>query len=762
MPASMTEADSLRVVGLMSGTSVDAIDAALVRVTGSGASLSATLEAFHTEPVPPRLRERVLRACRPGEADTALLAELNVELGEAFARAAFGVLDGAGISPDDIDLIGSHGQTVFHRGATGPDGVACTLQLGEPSVIAEHTGITTIADFRPRDLAAGGQGAPLVSYVDWALYRDPHAGRALQNIGGIANVTVLPAGATPDAVLAFDTGPGNMLIDAVASLATGGVQTFDEDGRLARAGRPDAALLQEILDHPFFQLTPPRTAGREQFGEPFAHRHWERGLAVGLRPEDVVATCTLATACSIADAYRRFILPTTPLSTVYVSGGSARNPALMEWLRQEVPDLDIRPFEEIGGDAKAKEAFAFAILAAETVRGVPTSLQRVTGASHSSVLGKIVPGANWAKLQERLRKQQSVPQQESTAPVGLGHPSAPPAESTITPLVPASSTYATGSLIAIGLDGGGTKTEAVALDQDGKVVARAQGGPANPYAAGFDVARASLRATLIELTHSLPPGRQIVGVHAALAGVGRPEDQPPALAMLAELSAEPELASVLGVVAPDRLSVSNDALAVLAAAGATEGIVVIAGTGSIVWGRDTSGRTARAGGWGYLLGDEGSGYDLGRRALGALLQAFDGRGPATALTAPVLRHLGVESPPGLVRRLYGAAQAREDIASVAPLVLQAREAGDAVAVSLVAQSVADLSDLVRVVAHRLVLGPAAFTIACAGGLFRWPPLVSQLQAALAGCSGARCQRAERSPAEGAALLAWWRAQPRLR
>lgn len=308
--------------------------------------------------------------------------------------------------------------------------------------------------------------------------------------------------------------------------------------------------------------------------------------------------------------------------------------------------------------------------------------------------------------------------------------------------------------VVIGIDGGGTKTEAVALDQAGQVLARGAGGPANVKAVGREAAAAALATALVQLTAALPPAASVVALHAALAGAGRPADIPLARALLAEICSRPELKAWLGGLTLEQIGVSNDALAVLAAADAVAGVVVIAGTGSFVWGCDAAGATARAGGWGYLLGDEGSGYDLGRRALAAVLAAHDGRAPATALTAAVLDHFGLEAPPDLVDRVYGSPSARSDIAGVALLVLATAEQGDATAQALTATTVRDLAAQAAAVVRRLQLGAAPFPVVCSGGLFQSEALYHSFTAACAALPGARCQRPARPAAEGAALLAW--------
>jgi anhydro-N-acetylmuramic acid kinase len=292
----------------------------------------------------------------------------------------------------DVGFIASHGQTVWHQPV--PETIAgravrSTLQIGEPCVIAERTGATVIADFRPRDIAAGGEGAPLVPYVDLLLFADPRLSRAVQNIGGIGNVTFLPAGATPEQVIAFDTGPGNMAIDAAAARLTGGAQSQDTDGRLARAGRVDAALLAELLADPYLCQPPPKSTGRERYGEPFVQALWERGH----QGPDLVATLTAFTAASIADAYARWLAPIAPVDEVILGGGGAYNPVLVEHLREYVAPARLRTSQESGIPADAKEAIAFALLGHATLRGRPANVPAATGAGHPVVLGKIVPAS---------------------------------------------------------------------------------------------------------------------------------------------------------------------------------------------------------------------------------------------------------------------------------------------------------------------------------------------------------------------------------
>lgn len=386
----------MRVIGLMSGTSADGIDVALVRIRGQGWRLHAQLENFCTVPFPAPVRREILRVANANWQRTlsvAELSQLNFLLGELFAHAVIRACRRFRVRLASVDLIGSHGQTVFHQATRGGFCgflTASTLQLGEPSVIAERTGIAVVADFRPRDVAAGGQGAPLVPYVDYLLYRSPRHGRVALNIGGIANVTVIPAGARPDQVYAFDTGPGNMVIDGVVGRLTRGRQQFDRAGARAARGRVQEKLLRHLLRHPYFRRPPPKSTGREQFGEAYL-----RGLlraARGLPPENIVRTATELTVATIADACERFILPRVRVAEMIVSGGGSRNRFLLKRLREQLPRLRLISADRFGVPSKAKEAFAFSVLAYQTWHGQPATLPGATGAQHAVVLGKVVPG----------------------------------------------------------------------------------------------------------------------------------------------------------------------------------------------------------------------------------------------------------------------------------------------------------------------------------------------------------------------------------
>jgi anhydro-N-acetylmuramic acid kinase len=381
------------VIGLMSGTSADGVDAALARVSGSGDNVNASLAAYAGTRYPDTVRRAVMALFAP-DAPVADVCRMNFALGRFFAEAALSLMRARSLKPADVDLIVSHGQTICHFPPGSPFADAnggSTLQIGEPAVIAELTGVTVVADFRPRDVAAGGQGAPLVPYADYALFHHATKTRAVQNIGGIANVTLLPAGGGLGEVEAFDTGPGNMIIDALVSAFTHGELSFDEDGELGALGRVDEGLLGWLMGHEFIAQQPPKSTGREAFGSQFVHELLARAETTGISAEDLLTTATAFTAESIAASYRQFILPRHRVDEVILGGGGSYNVTLRRMLRERLPEMAIFLHEDFGIRGKAKEALAFAILGNETMLGRPANLPRVTGAAHAAVLGKIVP-----------------------------------------------------------------------------------------------------------------------------------------------------------------------------------------------------------------------------------------------------------------------------------------------------------------------------------------------------------------------------------
>jgi len=372
-------------LGLMSGTSLDGIDAALVEFEGRAARPDrARLVAFRTRPFDVELTGR-LRMAVAGQAGSDALCELGFELGERFADAALALLNDAGVDPNAVRAIGSHGQTVWHRPPTAVASGA-TLQIGESAVITERTGIDVIADFRVRDVAAGGHGAPLTPLFDLLVLSDPDRGRAIQNIGGMANVTGLPASRDSAAPVAFDTGPGVALLDAATRELTSGRASFDRDGELAGAGEVLPEALDAWLADPFFTRPPPRSTGRERFGDtalaPWLERYG------GERPEDLLATLTELTARTIADAGR--FLGFEP-DEYLLCGGGARNPELVRRLRAHLDPKPVRSLDETGWNGDAREAAAFALLARQYVLGVPADLGWATGAAGPRRLGKRTP-----------------------------------------------------------------------------------------------------------------------------------------------------------------------------------------------------------------------------------------------------------------------------------------------------------------------------------------------------------------------------------
>ncbi len=384
------------IIGLISGTSADAIDAAICEISGAPPQITARIVHAITYPYPDGLQQRILDAGLPDKSRVDELCQLNADLGEQFASAALAVIASAGFATSDIDLVGSHGQTVWHM--VEPSGqVTSTLQLTEAAIIAERTGITTVSNFRPRDIAAGGQGAPLTSYGDWLLLRHHEHWRAAQNLGGIGNVTFLPPLAdTTSMPLAFDTGPSNSLIDTAVHIITSGAQSFDRDGQLAAQGQVDDAWLNQLLTHPYYDRQPPKTTGRELFGAEMGAALVTEGRQRGLDTADIVATLTALAAASIVDAHDRFA--PVPVAEVILHGGGTQNPALVQMLRNRLAPVPVLKHEDIGLDSNNKEALVFAMLAHETWHARPGMHPALTGAHYPVVLGQITPGKNYPDL----------------------------------------------------------------------------------------------------------------------------------------------------------------------------------------------------------------------------------------------------------------------------------------------------------------------------------------------------------------------------
>jgi len=382
------------VAGVMSGTSADGIDVALVRLREAGGSARSPqrvrfeLLGHAAFPYPRKVRQAVLQAMNASRASVADLARLNFLLAELYGEA---ILATEKKFHKRVQLVGCHGQTIYHQGEPQPflgKKIAVTWQTGEGSVIAARVGAPVVSDFRPADMAAGGKGAPLVPVLDYLLYWDPHVGRIAQNIGGIANLTAIPAGATPRDLIAFDTGPGNMVIDAVTDRLFG--RPYDGNGRIAAGGRVLENVVAVILRERFFRIKPPKTAGREEFGREFVAEFLRR--CRGAQKADVVATATALTAWSIADAIGKFVVKQRGgYRELVVSGGGSNNPTLLAMLAKEVRPLGltVRLSDEFGLPAAAKEATAFALMAYETWNRRPSNVASATGARRAAILGKI-------------------------------------------------------------------------------------------------------------------------------------------------------------------------------------------------------------------------------------------------------------------------------------------------------------------------------------------------------------------------------------
>jgi len=377
----------LIVAGVMSGTSADGVDVAVVSIQGRGSYLSFDLLLHDYSEYPKPIRQAVLAAMNASSISVAELSRLNFRLGEFYAEA---VARAQKKSAKKLDLVGCHGQTIYHQGTAEPylgKKLACTWQTGEGSVVAARLGIPVVSDFRPADMAAGGKGAPLVPLLDYAVFRSKNKGRIIQNIGGIANLTAIPADANPDEMTAFDTGPGNMVVDRLMQMLFG--KPFDRDGAVAGRGTILKPILEDLLDADYFKLKPPKTAGREEFGAEYAEAFLRR---CGKVPKaDVIATATAVTAQSMAQAVQRFVLKRGRYLDWVVSGGGTKNAALMSMLEKEAAELGLwlRHSDDFGIPSSAKEAVAFALLAYQTWNQLPGNVPSATGAKRAAVLGKI-------------------------------------------------------------------------------------------------------------------------------------------------------------------------------------------------------------------------------------------------------------------------------------------------------------------------------------------------------------------------------------
>lgn len=391
MFSSWKEGQPAIVVGLMSGTSLDGMDAAIVRINGSGLEASVELLHYYSKSYEPELRQRLRELCSEEKSNSAAVCSMNAYLGYQFGAAVLEAVADAGMRIDEVDLVSSHGQTIWHQPVPERDAysVASTLQIGDISVIAKETGILTVGDFRPADMAVGGQGAPFAPYGDFILFRHLERGRLLQNIGGIGNCTALPAGAGASDVLAFDTGPGNMIMDAVAYMLSEGQLSYDDGGKWAALGKPDQVLLREMMAHPYFQAEPPKSTGRELFGHDYAVSFLEQARIRQLSDEDTMATATAFTAHSIADSYTKYVFPGHKIDEVIVTGGGAHNKTLLSMLSELLPEQKVMTSRALGFNDDAKEAVIFALLGHDFMHGVPNNLPAATGARRPTVMGKL-------------------------------------------------------------------------------------------------------------------------------------------------------------------------------------------------------------------------------------------------------------------------------------------------------------------------------------------------------------------------------------
>ena len=391
-----SKADAVYLVGLMSGTSVDGIDAAVVKLAPSslsGQRMELELLAFENTPFEPQVRNSIFELFDPANATMDNVGAMNMWLGELYAQATLSVIRQSGLLPSQIFAVGSHGQTIYHAPEENvKDGyqLHCTVQIGEGAVIANRTGIPCISDFRVADMAVGGQGAPLVPFTEYLLFADPQKTLLMQNIGGIGNVTVLPANASLDQVYAFDTGPGNMIIDGLVSQLYAPM-TMDAGGEIAARGQVIAELLNWMQQDEYYTMPLPKSTGRERFGQQYVAQilaimkvnHW--------RAEDVIATATYLTAWSIADSYERYIRPQHQAQQLLIGGGGSYNKTLLRDLQQQFAPYQVQVLtqEDIGGHSDAKEAIAFALLGYYAINRMPNNIPGVTGASRSVIMGKV-------------------------------------------------------------------------------------------------------------------------------------------------------------------------------------------------------------------------------------------------------------------------------------------------------------------------------------------------------------------------------------
>ena len=378
-------------IGLMSGTSADGVSAVLVKLKGNWINTKFKIIEYETYPYSSGIRKRIFELFNPKTSTVDKICIMNFILGKIFAEAAIRIANKAGISIKEIDFIASHGQTIYHIpkiiGINGYESKS-TLQIGEPSVIASETGVITIADFRPKDIAVGGDGAPISAYADYIIFRSENVSRAIQNIGGIANVTYIPKKASINDIMAFDTGPGNMIIDAIVNYVTKGKLRYDINGEIAAKGKVNNELLEWLMKHPYLKRKPPKTTGREEFGEHYAMKVIEKAKELEISNEDLIATVTMFTAKSIALSYKEF-LPEIP-NEIIIGGGGAYNKTLMKMLREELKESKILVHEDFGIPSQAKEPLIMTILGNEVIHLHFNNIPNATGAKRKVIMGKVI------------------------------------------------------------------------------------------------------------------------------------------------------------------------------------------------------------------------------------------------------------------------------------------------------------------------------------------------------------------------------------
>lgn len=374
-------------VGLMSGTSLDGIDAALVEIDDFGKKTKIKLIEFITTSIPLDVKDEIKRACSEEQSSVDLICSLNFKLGYLFAEATKNVCNKAGITLENLDFIASHGQTIYHLPKSRDSFIPSTLQIGEPAIIAYETGVKVVSNFRVMDMASGGEGAPLVPYSEYIIYGSDEENIALQNIGGIGNVTVIPKGGDINSIFAFDTGPGNMIIDEVCQKLF--KLNYDEDGKIAANGEIQNDILDDLMSHSYINAFPPKTTGREEFGQQFVDELLKKYN--NKKPEDILSTVTMFTAKSIAVNYKNFIMNKVNLNKVIIGGGGAHNKTLLSYLKNELPNVSIVTQDDIGLSSDAKEAIAFVILGNETLNNNFSNVPSATGAKEKVILGNITP-----------------------------------------------------------------------------------------------------------------------------------------------------------------------------------------------------------------------------------------------------------------------------------------------------------------------------------------------------------------------------------